>query len=103
MAFKVAFVAHAPDADPEEHGCVVETSMYKLFVVLVRNQEQAVEVSGALVAQEGVHSILLCPGFTNTDIAEIDEVVGPDVSVCVARGDNPGNESVSEIMKQEWG
>jgi len=31
MAFKSAFVAHAPDADSEKHRCVIETSNYKGF------------------------------------------------------------------------
>jgi len=37
MAFKVLFLAHAPDADPEKHQCVVETPKYKLLVRLVKN------------------------------------------------------------------
>jgi len=42
--FKVVFLAHAPDAEPEKHRCVIETSKYKLFVVVVKVQDQAVEV-----------------------------------------------------------
>lgn len=102
MAFKAAFIAHAPDADPEEHGAVIDTGKYKLYVVVVRDQEQALDAAGALVEREGVHSILLCPGFTHKDIAEIAEAVGPDISVCVARGDSPSNKAVAEIMRREW-
>jgi len=39
MAFKVVFIAHTPDAEPEKHQCVVETSKYKLLVRLVKNQD----------------------------------------------------------------
>ena len=53
MAFKVVFVAHTPDAEPEKHQCVVETSKYKLLVRLVKNQEQAVEVCKKLGKEEG--------------------------------------------------
>jgi len=60
----VVFLAHAPDAEPEKHRCVIETPKYKLFVV-VRGQDQAVEVYKKLVKEEGVQSILLCPGFTH--------------------------------------
>ncbi|MHC1597366.1 MAG: DUF6506 family protein, partial [Methermicoccaceae archaeon] len=42
MAFKAVFIAHAPDAVPERHRCVLETSKYVLFVVLVRSVEQAI-------------------------------------------------------------
>ena len=46
MAFKVLFLAHAPDAEAEIHNCVIETpKFYKLFVVVVKGQEQAIEVS----------------------------------------------------------
>ncbi|MFQ6084631.1 MAG: DUF6506 family protein, partial [Candidatus Aminicenantia bacterium] len=45
MAFKALFLAHAPDGDAGRHRCVVETpNYYKLFVVVVKDQEQAIEV-----------------------------------------------------------
>jgi len=44
MAFKALFLAHAPDAEAEKHRCVIETpKYYKLFVVVVKNQKQAIE------------------------------------------------------------
>ena len=101
IAFKVAFLAHATDAEPEKHRCVIETSKYKLFVMLVKNQEQAVEVSKKLAKEEGIHSILLCPGFTHRNIAEIAEAVGENVGVTVARGDGPSNRVSMEVRKRE--
>ena len=101
MAFKVVCLAHAPDAEPEKHGCVVETSKYKLFVRLVKNQEQAVEVCKKLVREEGIHSILLCPGFTHQNVAEISKAVGKNVGVSVARGDGPSSKVTKEVMKRE--
>jgi len=101
MAFKVLFLAHAPDAEPEKHQCVVETSKYKLLVKLVKNQEQAVEVCKKLVREEGIHSILLCPGFTHQNVAEISEAAGKDVGVSVARGDGPSGKVAKEVMKRE--
>jgi len=101
MAFKVLFLAHAPDAEPEKHQCVVETSKYKLLVRLVTNQEQAVEVCKKLVREEGIHSVLLCPGFTHQNIAEISEAVGKNVGITVARGDGPSSKIAKEAMKRE--
>ena len=101
MAFKAAFIAHTPDASPEKHRCVIETGKYKLFVVLVKDQAQAVAVCKNLVAEEGVHSVLLCPGFTHRDIAEIAAAVGKDVGVTVARGDGPSSRATMEVMKRE--
>lgn len=101
MAFKVLFLAHTPDAEPEKHRCVIETSKYKLFAVLVKDQNQAVEVCKKLVKEEGIHSILLCPGFTHRDIGEIAEAVGENVGVYVSRGDGPSNRVSMEVMKRE--
>lgn len=101
MAFKSLFLAHVPDAEPERDSCVVGTSKYKLFVVLAKNQESAVEMCKKYVREEGIESILLCPGFTHRDIAEIVEAVGEKVSVSVARGDGPGSRIAQEALKRE--
>jgi len=102
MAFKVLFLAHAPDAEAEKYRCVIETpEYYKLFVVVVKDQEQAIEVCKKVVKEEGIHSILLCPGFTHRDIAEISEAVGKNVGVFVARGDGPSNRISMEVMRRE--
>jgi len=101
MAFKVVFLAHAPDAEPEKDRCVIEIAKYKLFVVVVRSQDQAVEVCKKLVKDEDIHSILLCPGFTHRDVADIAEAVGKNVGVFVARGDGPSNRVSTKTMKRE--
>lgn len=102
MAFKAAFIAHAPDADPATHRAVVETPKYKLLVVVVSGQEQAVAECRRLVEEEGIHAVMLCPGFTHRDVAEIAEAVGENVSVNVARGDGPGNRIAMEVIRREW-
>jgi len=101
MAFRVVFLAHAPDADAERHRCVIDTGKYKLFVVVVKNQREAVEVCRKLVRDEGIHAVLLCPGFTHRDVAEIAKTVGENVGVFVARGDGPSHRISMEIMKKE--
>ena len=102
IAFKALFLAHAPDAEAEKHRCVIETpKYYKLFVVVVKNQEQAIEVCKKFVKEEGIQSILLCPGFTHRNIAEISEAVGENVGVFVARGDGPSNRTSMEAMRSE--
>ncbi|MEX2690784.1 MAG: DUF6506 family protein [Candidatus Njordarchaeum guaymaensis] len=101
MTFKVVFLAHAPDAEAEKHRCVIDTGKYKLFVVVVKDQDQAVEVCRKLVKEEGIHSVLLCPGFTHRNVAEIADAVGGNVGVFVARGDGPSHRVSMEIMKRE--
>lgn len=103
MAFKAAFLAHAPDADPARHRAVVDTGKYVLFVVVVRDQGQAVEECRRLATEEGVHAVMLCPGFTNRDVAEVAQAVGEGVSVNVARGDGPSTRAAMEVIGREWG
>jgi len=97
MAFKAAFLAHATDAEPERDRSLIETSVYKLFTVVVKNQDQAVEECKRLVKDEGIHSVLLCPGFSDKNVAEITEAVGDTVGVAVARGDSPGRRVPAKV------
>jgi len=97
--FKAAFVAHVPDADPAKHRCFIKTSLYELTSVLVKDDDEAVEVCKEL-AQTGVHAFILCPGFTHKAIARIVDAVGEGVSVNVARGDGPSNKVAQKIMRE---
>ena len=101
IAFKAVFLAHAPDAEPQKHRSVIETPKYILYSVVVKNQVQAVEECRKLVKEEGIHSILLCPGFTHRNVAEIVEAVGENIIVSVARGDGPSSKISAEVRKRE--
>ena len=101
MAFRVLFLAHAPDADKEKHRSVIDTGMYRLFSVVVKNQKKALEVCGDFVKGENIDSILLCPGFTHRDVAEIARLAGDGVAVSVARGDGPSGRVSQEARRRE--
>lgn len=45
--------------------------MYRLFTVVVRDQVEAMETCEDFHGQEGIDAVLLCPGFTHRDVAEI--------------------------------
>ncbi len=100
MKFKTLFLSKAPDARPEMHKATVETEKMKLWVQVVRNTEAAAEIVRKLVAEEGLHSVLLCPGFSHTEVARIQEAAGPSVAVSVARGDGPGNRVIGEVFQK---
>ncbi len=102
MAFKVVFLAHASDAEPERDSSLVETSTCKLFTVVVKDQVQAVAECRKLVKEEGIHSVLLCPGFRHRDVAEITEAVGESVGVPVARGDSPGRRVPAKVRMRAY-
>jgi hypothetical protein len=98
--FRAAFMAMTPDADPHEHRNVIETPLYQLTSILVKDEDEAVETCKDLVRKDGVQSFILCPGFTNRGVARIADAVGDDVSVNVARGDGPSNAIAHRIMSE---
>ncbi|MDW5562415.1 MAG: DUF6506 family protein [Methanomassiliicoccus sp.] len=98
--FRAAMVAMTPDADPMKHRSVIETPMYSLTTVLVRNEDEAVVMCRRLVDADGIQSFLLCPGFTNQGVARVAEAVGSNISVNVARGDGPSNAIAHRIMNE---
>ena len=71
MSFNVLLMAHSLDADKEKHRSEIDTGKYRLFTVVVRTQEEALEVARNMAVEEDLDSILLCPGFTHTDVAEL--------------------------------
>jgi hypothetical protein len=100
MPFTEAFIALVPDADAKRDRTVLETDLYKLFVVLVPSEAGAAAVSRALVEDDGVQSINLCPGFTHGDVARVADAVGATVAVSVSRGDSPGSQLVRHGLQQ---
>ncbi len=101
MAFKVLFLAHAPDAEATKHRNSIDTGMYQLFTVVVKNQVEAVGVCKNYVEKENIDSVLLCPGFTHIDVAEIVQAAGDNVAVSVARGDGPSGKVSLEARQRE--
>ena len=100
MAFKALFIAHAPDADYKKHRTVIDTGKYKLFSIVVKTQEEALEVSKEYLKNEAIEAIILCPGFKHGDVAEIFQALEGKVSVNVARGDGPSGKIAMEAMKK---
>ena len=101
MAFKALFLAHAPDADKEKHRSAIAMGMYQLFTVVVRNRAEAIEVCRDFVEKKSIDAVLLCPGFTHSDVAEIVKAVGKNVAVSVARGDGPSGKISLAARKRE--
>ena len=100
MPFKVLFIAHAGDADKEKHRSLIDTGSYHLHTVVVKNQDEALEISREFADNLNIDCILLCPGFTHNDVAEIVKITGGKVSVSVARGDGPGSKISLEARKR---
>ena len=102
MAFKALFLAHAPDADPDQHHSLIDTGRYRLHTVVVNSQDEAIEVSKRIYAEENIHAIMLCPGFTHKDVAELFQVLDGKVSINVSRGDGPSSRIAQPVIQREY-
>jgi hypothetical protein len=100
MPFNVLFIAHAPDADRHKHRSEIDTGRYRLLAVVVRDQTEAVDTAREMALAEGIDTILLCPGFTHSDVAEISAALDGRVGVAVARGDGPSNRLSAQARKR---
>jgi hypothetical protein len=102
MAFKAVFIAHAPDADVEKHHTLIDTGKYKLYTYVVRSQAEAIGVCRDLHEKEKIDSVLLCPGFSHRDVAEIFAALAGEVAVCVSRGDGPSGKITAPVLQREF-
>ncbi len=102
MAFKAVFIAHAPDADYKKNHSLIETGRYKLYTYVVKNQYEALEVCKDLYEKDKIDSVLLCPGFSHKDVAEIFETLNAKVAVCVSRGDSPSSQITGPVLQREF-
>jgi len=103
MAFKTVFIGKAPDADPSRHRSRIATGKYVLHSCVVSCQSEALDVCRELFVSETIESVILCPGFSHTDVAEIFTALEGKVAVCVSRSDGPGNAITGAILKREFG
>ena len=102
MAFKALFLAHAPDANYEKHKSIIDTGKYRLLTVVVKNQDEAIKVSKSIYEKEKIDAIMLCPGFTHSNVAEIFEALEGKVSVNVSRGDWPSDKISQTVLQREF-
>lgn len=103
MAYKTAFLIMAPDGDPRKHRASIKTSKIELISVVVEmaNFDQTVQVCKDLVHNQGVQTIMLCPGFPHEAVGRIANAVGQGVPVSVARGDVASTVMTGEIIAKE--
>jgi len=102
MAFKALFLAHTPDADCEKHKSIIDTGKYRLLTVVVKNQDEAIKVSKSIYEKEKIDAIMLCPGFTHSNVAEIFQALDGKVSVNVSRGDGPSDKISQAVLQREF-
>jgi hypothetical protein len=101
--FKAGMVVMAPDGDPEIHRASIKTSKLELTVALCQlfNFDQLASVCRDMVQNDGVQSLILCPGCTHEAVARVVEAIGPGIAVNVARGDIPSVMATADLLGRE--
>jgi len=102
MAFKALFLSHAPDADYTKHNSMIHTGKYQLFTFVVKDQREAITVAKDVFEKENIDAVILCPGFTHSDVSEIFQALEGKVSVNVSRGDGPSNRLSQPAIQREY-
>lgn len=100
MKFTTLFIAHVPDANPTRDATVLETDLFKLHVKLVGSKKEAFFIVKELTDEETIHSIILCPGFSNEEVGDMSGIAGENVAISVARGDGKSSKIAREAMKK---
>jgi len=75
MAFKTVFIAQCTWCRSWKTYNLIKQVNTKLFTYVVKNQNEAIKVCKDLYEKEKIESVLLCPGFTHKDVAEIFEAL----------------------------
>lgn len=102
-ALKAAFIFLSPDANSEHQRTKSITPSVELYVIPVKNYDEACRVAQEVV-NEGVVAIELCGGFGNIGVARVVEAINGAVPVGVVRFDlHPGlqNKSGDLIFKNQ--
>ena len=102
MSLNVLVFSLAPDAEPQKHKNVMGSARCKVVTVLVKNLAETIEECQRYIKSEGINAVILCPGYTHADVAEVVKVVGNTVSVSVARGDGPSNKISAAILEKAF-
>ena len=90
MAFKALFMAHAPDAEKEEHCSEIKTAVYHLYVVVVKNQQEALEVAKTYTAEKQISPLGIVIRFPDTTMDIFERVYIP-----------PPNEVIRSVTADE--
>jgi hypothetical protein len=101
--FKAASIIMAKDADPAKDRATVKGDAFEYTMVAspLFDFDQAARTAKELVEQQGIQSLVLCPGFTHEAVAIIRRAVGEGVAINTARGDVPSTMMTAQILTKE--
>lgn len=99
MKFNTMYVSKWADGDPSDVR-VIETPTYTLHSMTAGDLCDRIAEIGKYCRANEIHSIVLCPGFTHSMVADVVEEVGIDVAVACARSDGPGSAVSAAVRNQ---
>lgn len=99
MRFNTLYVSKWTDGDPTNTR-VIETKTYTLHSMVAGDSCNRERTIADYCGKNGIHSVVLCPGFTHAMVAAVAEAVGAGVSVAASRSDGPGSAVTGPVMKQ---
>ena len=99
MKFNTLYVSKWTDGDPSD-TTLIETETYTLHAMVAGESCQREKVIADYCRMHGIHSVVLCPGFTHAMVADVAMAVGPAVSVAASRSDGPGSSVTGPAMNE---
>jgi hypothetical protein len=98
MKFNTLYVSKWGDGNPDDVR-VIKTDTYTLHSMIAGDSCDRFDVIGKYCRVNGIHSVVLCPGFTNAMVAQVAAEVGEHVAVAVSRTDGPGTKITGSIRE----
>ncbi|MCP4178981.1 MAG: hypothetical protein GY756_14565 [bacterium] len=87
--------------DKNKDKNVIKIKNCNIYSVCIPNFEEALEVCLEYIREKNIDSIILCAGFTNIEVGEIDKATGENINVSVVRNDSsPSTMAAREKMKE---
>jgi len=99
MRYNTLYVSKWADGDSSDTR-VIETDTYSLHSMVAGDSANRGETISAYCRIHAIHSVVLCPGFTHSMVAEVADAVGSRVSVAVSRSDGPGAAVTNPVMSE---
>ena len=99
MKYNTLYVSKWADGNPDDTR-VIETETYSLHSMVAGDSANRGETISAYCRSHSIHSVVLCPGFTHSMVAEVAAAVGSRVSVAVSRSDGPGAAVTKPLMTE---
>jgi len=99
MKFNTLYLSKWPDGDPGDTR-VIESATFTLHSMVAGDPSSHLEEISSYCRSHSIHSVVLCPGFTHSMVAEVAAALGDKISLAVSRTDGPGSAASAPVMSE---